>query len=162
MIHAIKKENARLSIVGGIQTLVAVLANFDKHYEGYMNGTDAMTFQRLAIIRADVDSMISALGADRVVLDPQSKQFRWSENDQSPDGQWRSQGYCHESTNWTGYVVEVKKQPGRLFDVEWSIQKDGTEVLREVVVRVSNVNNMEKAKESALEAVKRITDEKEA
>ena len=162
MIHNVTKENARLSIVGGIQTLVAVLANFDKRYDTLMNDTDAATFHRLTIIRADVDALISALGLDRVVLDPQTKEFRWSDNDQSPDGQWRSQGYGHETTNWKGYYLQVRAKPGKFPDVEWLIHKDGECVLRGLVVRLPNVNTMEEAKAAVLLAVKTMAEETES
>ena len=162
MIHDIKKEEAINTLTFRIQNLVSVLAQMDRNHESSMTATDVLTFQRLVMIRADIDAIAAVTGADRVEYDKDSKRYYWNPKDQVPDGQWQSQGYGHESMTLNGHRVDVKAKGGKSPDVEWWIQKDGIEVLRGIVFRLPNINPMELAKESSTIAVKRITDEKEA
>lgn len=158
MIYDFKKEEAISVLTIRIKNLVEVLSDLAGNHDANMNATDALTFQRLAVIRADLDSIAAVTGADRVQYDREAKKYHWNPKDSGPDGQWRAEGYGHESTNWKGYYLQVRAKAGKFPDVEWLIHKDGECVLHDIVFRTPFVNPLEEAKSAVLLAVKGITD----
>jgi len=152
MIHEIDKTDAIHQLTIRIKNLVETLAGLAGNHDNNMNSTDSHTFQRLIMLRADLDTIAAVSGADRVEYDGVAKKFRWSAKDASPDGQWRDLGFAHKSTTWNGLYLEIEGTQSGAIRYNWCIKKDGQVLSGGTCSRVGRMSGLECAKQESMAA----------